>query len=482
VACGKRIPDSEHAVSVSLPTLQDVIGYEKQHPAVMRTICSGYPRFVTHWMVQRVQALLGEGVIALRDQAAVAQLQRRIGMDLEVVEGVPFGAVRLPARPDPDREAAIRRFLQHTGLQLSSREAEDFLVQQGVLEGAVDASILTLPDADTRVRQCLAEAYGVDATAVALFPSGMAAFYAVFDALDRQQRLAGRTLWLQVGWLYLDTSALLERYAGATRVFGVDALDALESFLAQEHERVAAITTEVMTNPLLQTTDLVRLSALSRRYDIPFVVDISMPTPWNVDVGPYADIILESLTKFASGHADVMGGAAIFCKGSAWARDTRATLCASRPYGGDLQVLAGHVTGYRERMLQINRQAAVLLDYFQGHAGVRSVFGAGQAGSRACYDAVQRPDGGYGGVLSVVFAKPLARIYDHLSLRKGPSFGTVFTLCMPYVYLAHYDLVSTPAGRAQLARHGVDPDLLRISVGQEPVDEIMAAFEEAMQA
>jgi cystathionine gamma-synthase len=48
------------------------------------------------------------------------------------------------------------------------------------------------------------------------------------------------------------------------------------------------------------------------------------------------------------------------------------------------------------------------------------------------------------------------------------------------MYLAHYDLVTNDAGRAELTKNGLDPDLLRLSVGTEPVEEIVAALAEAL--
>ena len=54
------------------------------------------------------------------------------------------------------------------------------------------------------------------------------------------------------------------------------------------------------------------------------------------------------------------------------------------------------------------------------------------------------------------------------------------TLICPFMYLAHYDLVNTPAGRAELAESGLDPDLLRLSVGTEPVADIVSALAEAL--
>jgi cystathionine gamma-synthase len=54
------------------------------------------------------------------------------------------------------------------------------------------------------------------------------------------------------------------------------------------------------------------------------------------------------------------------------------------------------------------------------------------------------------------------------------------TLICPFMYLAHYDLVTSEAGRAQLRVNGIDPELLRLSVGTEPVDEIIGALAEAL--
>jgi cystathionine gamma-synthase len=54
------------------------------------------------------------------------------------------------------------------------------------------------------------------------------------------------------------------------------------------------------------------------------------------------------------------------------------------------------------------------------------------------------------------------------------------TLICPFLYLAHYDLVTTEAGRAELAASGIDPDLLRLCVGTEPAEDIIAVLAEAL--
>jgi cystathionine gamma-synthase len=54
------------------------------------------------------------------------------------------------------------------------------------------------------------------------------------------------------------------------------------------------------------------------------------------------------------------------------------------------------------------------------------------------------------------------------------------TLICPFMYLAHYDMVSSPAGRAELTANGLNPDLLRLCVGTEPAEEIIGALQEAL--
>jgi cystathionine gamma-synthase len=54
-------------------------------------------------------------------------------------------------------------------------------------------------------------------------------------------------------------------------------------------------------------------------------------------------------------------------------------------------------------------------------------------------------------------------------------------LASPFLWLAHFNEVTTPAGRESIRRAGLDPDLLRVSVGLEPIEEIWAAFEVALK-
>ncbi len=86
-----------------------------------------------------------------------------------------------------------------------------------------------------------------------------------------------------------------------------------------------------------------------------------------------------------------------------------------------------------------------------------------------------------GCMLSFELRVPMDRFYDAVRLPKGPSFGMTTTLLCPFIQLAHYDLVTSEAGRAELAAAGLSPDLMRLSVGTEPVEAIVAAISEALE-
>lgn len=98
------------------------------------------------------------------------------------------------------------------------------------------------------------------------------------------------------------------------------------------------------------------------------------------------------------------------------------------------------------------------------------------------YDQARRQPslgkGGYGGLFSLTFTsmEASAAFFDALDCAKGPSLGTSFTLACPYVILAHYfelDWVQS---------FGVEPGLVRVSMGEEDVGVVREWFEKAVKA
>src|SRR5262245_36454782 len=125
---GRPIPGSLHAVSVALPRWQDVVDYEEKTGRIADRIESGYPRFVIHPLVREVAAYIGVDENCLpfpstRVAEACAQFVRAGGEKAEVLANKTALGVQTTAKG----YERLRAFWQHTGLIVSSREAESVL-------------------------------------------------------------------------------------------------------------------------------------------------------------------------------------------------------------------------------------------------------------------------------------------------------------------------------------------------------------------
>ena len=126
-------------------------------------------------------------------------------------------------------------------------------------------------------------------------------------------------------------------------------------------------------------------------------------------------------------------------------------------------------------MKTVNANGQALAAWLANHSAVAEVWHPSLT-NRANYEAVMRKGGGFGGLLSIVLKneRKTPKVYDALRLSKGPSFGTTFTLVCPYTLLAHYHELEWAEGC------GVSANLLRVSCGLEPIETIIAAFDEAL--
>ncbi len=492
---GQRIPASLHGVSASLPTMRDVIGYEEKDPEITRHLTSGYPRFVVHPFAKQAGAHLlrtldldGHAIWLTSSIRAAEQLRLHLGEPAALLPAeAALTGVTFPA--DPTLSARAKTFLQHTGMFLSSREAEDYLLRVGELsaEQAEDEKSFE-GYAPANVKGHLARFYQhASAADVFLATSGMNALAATFRVASDLQRPRGRTRWLQLGWLYLDTIALLQKFTDAPEtdyLFQYDVFDlaALETLFAEQGDHIAGVITEVPTNPLIQTPDLAAIADLCRAHGVLLVVDPTIASPLNIDVLPHADVVANSLTKYTASEGDVMLGAVVVSPRSPHAAAFRERLPgALEPvYSRDVSRLACQIGDTAALIAQINRTAPAVVEFLRTHPRIKELYWSLHPTSRENYLKIARLPGAVGSMISFVVDGPVAPFYDRLRLPKGPSFGMKTTLICPFIYLAHYDLVTSKSGRATLAAAGLHPELLRLSIGAEPAEEIIAALAEAL--
>ena len=214
-ALGEPLSESPHAVVSSLPTLADVCGYEENDPRVFSALKIGYPRFVLHPYVRQLTDLFLErkgltdrfGMIVANLNAAQDLLEhlgfRATAVELE--EGLQL--VHCDAA-NHEMIQKIRKYLQHVGCGISSRQAEALLVRLGSLPESYDETLFE-GDALREVSGKLAGLFGCDDKDVWVCASGMNAFYTGFRAVQTVQKSRGRTCWVQLGWLYLDSGCVL---------------------------------------------------------------------------------------------------------------------------------------------------------------------------------------------------------------------------------------------------------------------------------
>jgi len=474
---GATVPASPHATVVSLPTLADVEGYERKDPATLRHITVGYPRFVRNRLVSeaaaRAASALGRAgeLFPLVSRAAALAWAARAGAAVTSLDEV--GDWVLLTTPPGDAAARLAKFVQHTGTLISSRQAAATLAPERRHVGAPPAPV------QAALAPYLA---GVAPADILLATSGMNAVAAAIAAIDAVQRPRGRRVWIQFGWLYVDSTRLLEKAADAPHHFIADVRDlaAVERLLAAGD--VAGVLTELPNNPQLETADVPALRALCDRYGARLLLDPSSVGLATVDVLPWADILCCSLTKYAASEGDVMAGVLAVNPSrpdaAALLAGARAHLAPLHPL--DTAALATQVGRLGEVTARLSATAAEIARRFAAHPAVARVRTADTGPTAAAFRALRRPGAGAGALITIELRGEMRRVYDRLRVVKGPSFGLRYTLTTPFLWLAHFDQVTTEAGRAEIRAAGLDPDLLRVSVGVESPEEIWDAFSEAL--
>lgn len=493
IPLGKRIPASVHGVSCSLPTMRDVVGYETKAPETMQHLCSGYPRFVQHPYLRRAAehivkelGLAGQQTwLTASSGSARALVAWLAPTPATVIEHGGLSGVAFAE--DADTFARAKTFLQHTGSFLSSREAEDYLLRVGELSSLQDEASFD-GYAPGRVKAVVADAFGhVSGNDVFLASSGMNAVYNAFRVASKLQQGRGRTVWIQLGWLYLDTIAILKKFTATPAsdyivqhdVFDLPRLR--ETFACRGRE-IAGVMVEAPTNPLIQTPDLAAIAELCRDHGAILIVDPTIASPVNVDVLPLCDVAVNSLTKYAASEGDVIMGAIVVNPAGYHADYFRENLPRHLEpvYARDVARLAAQIGDYKSVITRTNHTAPAVVEFLSHHPKVKNLRWAQHPASKANFQKIARRADAFASMVSFTVDGDVAHFYDRLRLPKGASFGMKTTLVCPFIVMAHYDLVTSEDGRSLLHSAGLEPELMRLSLGCEPVEEIIAALSEAL--
>ncbi|KAI0012414.1 PLP-dependent transferase [Xylariaceae sp. FL0662B] len=345
----------------------------------------------------------------------------------------------------------------------------------GVLTTDIDlTSTTTLPTMESNARGIS----NFKEDDIYLVPCGMNAIFTAHQTLlkAREPRKS-----INFGFPYVDTLKILQKFGPGAIFYGHGSsadLDDLEDRL-KNGERFLGLFCEFPGNPLLSCPDLGRIRRLADAYDFAVVVDETVGTFVNVNVLPFSDIVVSSLTKIFSGDCNVMGGSIVLNPNGRYYASLKSVMTREFEdtyWVEDVIFMERNSRDFKTRIDRVNANAEAICEVLIAHPLVTKVYYPKYNASRPNYEACRLPNGGYGGLLSCTLKTKdhAVAFYDALETAKGPSLGTNFTLTSPYVVLAHYQELDWAAS------FGVDPDLLRVSVGLE--DDLRSVFTKALQA
>ncbi len=323
---------------------------------------------------------------------------------------------------------------------------------------------------------CAALENGAGALACA---SGMAGLHIALHAalLDRRKSIVAANA------LYGATTNMLvkmmEPFGVETTFVDICDTEAVRKAIGQN--KPGCVLMETVSNPLLRVGELDRIAEMTKAIGAALVVDNTFATPLLIrplELG--ANIVVHSATKYLAGHGDVMGGIVV-----ADQEHIEPLRALARIYGPTLGPFESYLTlrGIKTFPLRVerqNRNACTVATWLTAHPGVAKVnFPSDPNHPDASAIARLFPKDYYGAMISFDLkgagrAEVFAWMEKLKMIVRATSLGDVHTMALYPAMSSHRDLA--PKQRERL---GIGDSLIRISVGIEAVEDIIADLEQA---
>jgi len=304
-----------------------------------------------------------------------------------------------------------------------------------------------------------------------LFASGMAAAIAVFQSLVPGDHVvvARMLYWGVRKWL-----------AEFGMTWGLDVefvdtadLDAVKAALRPGTTRLVWV--ETPANPTWDVCDLGAISALAHAAGARVAVDNTVPTPvLTRPIALGADIVVHSATKYLNGHSDVLAGAVLSARNDPFWQRIRSWRRTAGAVPGPVEAWL-LVRGMRTLFLRVRRasdSALAVARHFEAHPALRAVLYPGLPSHPGHAIAARQMTGGFGGMLSIRVAGGAERARAVLAavevFKRATSLGGVESL------IEHRSSMEGPSSP-------VPDDLLRLSIGIEAPEDLIADLEAALE-
>jgi cystathionine beta-lyase/cystathionine gamma-synthase len=236
---------------------------------------------------------------------------------------------------------------------------------------------------------------------------------------------------------------------------------------------------ESPTNPTLRCVDIASVAAACKAKGVISIVDNTFASPINQQpLALGADLVMHSATKFLNGHSDVTAGALV---GSAEMIERLHP--ARKLLGGVLEPASAYALGRGIKTLAVriarhNATAHAIAEWLEKQPAVSRVFYPGLS-SHPDHAIARKQMSGFGGMICFELAAGYdgaVRAFDRLEIfQRAASLGGVESLCSLPVLTSQYGLTD-----AQLAGAGVTRGMLRLSIGLESAEDLIADLQHAL--
>jgi cystathionine gamma-synthase len=270
----------------------------------------------------------------------------------------------------------------------------------------------------------------------------------------------------------------LSRFGVTTKVVKTNNYEALEAAVGP---RTKLLISESPTNPHLSVVDVDRFAEVGRRLGVETLIDATLATPFNLQpLAAGIDYVLHSATKYLGGHNDLLAGVV---SGSSEKlepiRNLRGIIgTISSPHV--CWLFQRGLKSFALRMRQHNENGLALAQFLAERPEVKRVYYPGLE-SHPGHEVAKRTMRGFGGLLTFSLhddRHAAMRFVDSVRIPKiGPSLGGVESLIEQPLLMSYWNM--TPEQRAAI---GIEDSMIRVSVGIEDKDELIADFRQAFDA
>jgi cystathionine beta-lyase len=256
----------------------------------------------------------------------------------------------------------------------------------------------------------------------------------------------------------------------------------MTKFQSLINENTKLVWVETPTNPLMKLADIAEIAKITKKNNILFAVDNTFATPYlqkPLDLG--ADIVMHSATKYLGGHSDVIAGALVI-KDKALGDELHFKQFATGATLGPMDAFLV-LRGIKTLHLRVQRHCengGKVAEYLDNHPLVERVYYPGLA-SHPYHEIAKKQMSGFGGMVTFTFKsgkkEDAIKFLENLKVfTLAESLGGVESLANHPALMTH---ASIPEDKRKEV--GITDDLVRLSVGIEDIEDLLADIEQALK-